>query len=183
MTLRKFALAAMLALAAQGAAHAHDFKAGAIEIDDLWMRATAPGQTVGGGYMEIENNGKEADRLVSVKSPIADSVEMHETRTENGVSSMRPTGPVTVAPGAEVKFMPGGYHLMFLKLKQPLKQNDEVPATLVFEHAGAVDVKFKVQAINYKPANGGGMGHDMGGMTGMGGMSGMSGMDHSKTSH
>lgn len=175
MTIRRYAVAAMLALAAQGVAHAHDFKAGAIEVDDLWMRATAPGQSVGGGYMEIENKGKEADRLMSIKSPIADSVEVHETRTENGVSSMRPTGPVAVAPGAEVKFTPGGYHLMFLKLKQPLKQDEEVPATLVFEHAGAVDVKFKVKAINYKP--GGAMQHDMSGM------SGMSGIDHSQMKH
>jgi periplasmic copper chaperone A len=172
MTVRRFALAAMLALAAQGAAQAHDFKAGAIEIDDLWMRATAPGQSVGGGYLEIENKGKEADRLLSVKSPIADSVEVHETRTENGVSSMRGTGPVTVPAGGEVKFAPGGYHLMFMKLKQPLKQDEEVAATLVFEHAGAVDVKFKVKPIGYKA--GGAMNHDMGNMPGM---------DHSKMSH
>jgi len=172
MTIRKYAVATLLAFAAQGAAYAHDFKAGSIEVDDLWMRATAPGQSVGGGYMEIENKGKESDRLMSVKSPIADSVEVHETRTENGVSSMRGTGPVAIAPGAEVKFAPGGYHLMFLKLKQPLKQDDEVPATLVFEHAGAVDVKFKVKAINYKA--GSAMSHDM---------SGMPGMDHSKMKH
>ncbi|WP_454692269.1 copper chaperone PCu(A)C [Achromobacter aloeverae] len=182
MTLRKYVLAAALALAAHGAAHAHDFKAGAIEIDDLWMRATAPGQSVGGGYMEIDNDGKQADRLLSITSPIADSVEMHETRTENGVSSMRATGPVTIPPDSEIKFAPGGYHLMFLKLKQPLKQGDEVPATLVFEHAGAVDVRFKVKPIGYKAGSGGAMNHDMGhgmgDMGNMGNMGNMPGMNH-----
>ncbi len=162
MTIRRYAMAAVLALAAHGVAQAQDFKAGGIEISGPWMRATAPGQTVGGGFMDIGNHGKQPDSLVSVQSPAAEHVEMHETRTENGVSSMRPTGPVAVPPGGAVKFMPGGYHLMFLKLKQPLKEGDEIPATLVFEHAGAVDVKFKVQPINYKGAGNGAMKHDMG---------------------
>jgi copper(I)-binding protein len=158
MKIRTVALSAALLFIAHGSAWAHDYKAGDIEIDNVWVRATAPGQVNGGGYLELENEGKTADRLLSIKADVAETVEVHETRTENGVSSMRGVGALDIPAGAEVKFSPGGYHVMFLKLKAPLKAGTEFPATLTFEKSGAVEVKFKVQPITYQP---GGMQHDM----------------------
>jgi copper(I)-binding protein len=158
MTFRTLALAATLALCAQGTASAHDYKAGDIEIDNVWVRATAPGQVNGGGYLEIENDGKTADRLLSVKADVAESVEMHETRTADGVSSMRGVDAVDIPAGGELKFTPGGHHVMFLKLKGPFKEGTEFPATLTFEKAGTVAVKFKVMPLTYKAGDSGSMG-------------------------
>lgn len=168
MKFRNQALAALLAVCAQGSAWAHDYKAGDIEIDNVWARATAPGQSIGGGYLEIENEGKTADRLLSVQSDVAESVEMHETQTSNGVSSMRGVPSVDIPAGGELKFAPGSYHIMFVKLKAPLKDGTEFPATLNFEKAGAVQIKFKVKPITYKGSEGSGSGSmgsmDMGSM-------------------
>jgi copper(I)-binding protein len=158
MKFRNLALVGLLALCAQGSAWAHDYKAGDIEIDNVWARATAPGQSIGGGYLEIENEGKTADRLLSVQADVSESVEMHETRTTDGVSSMRGVQSVDIPAGGELKFAPGGYHIMFVKLKAPLKDGEEFPATLTFEKAGAVQVKFKVKPLTYKGSSSGSMG-------------------------
>ncbi len=58
----------------------------------------------------------------------------------NGVMTMRPLDKGSwIEPGKTVKLAPGGYHLMLMDLKNPLKQGDQVPLTLEFEKAGKVD--------------------------------------------
>ncbi len=61
---------------------------------------------------------------------------------------MRPLeGGLTIDPGKTVKLAPGGYHLMMLDLKSPLKQGDKLPVTLQFEKAGKVEVSLDVQGV------------------------------------
>lgn len=159
MTIRNLALAAALSLCT-AAAWADTYKAGAIEVDDLWVRASAPGQPNGAGYLEIENDGRAVDRLVSVRSDVAERVELHTIDNENGVARMRAVeGGVEVPAGGEVKFAPGGYHVMFMKLKAPFAEGSQVPATLVFEKAGEVAVKFDVKPLTHNPAGAGHGGH------------------------
>ena len=143
-------LAAALALSASLAA-AHDFKAGPLKIGHPWSRATPAGAKVGGGYLTIENTGTAPDRLVSVAAPFAARSEIHEMATKDGIMTMRPLeNGVEVPAGGKVEFKPGGYHIMFMELKQPLKQGETVKGTLTFEKAGSVDVEFKVDSIAAK---------------------------------
>jgi copper(I)-binding protein len=149
------ATAAAFALCAS--VQAAEYKSGNIHIDNAWARATAPGQVNGGAYLQIRNEGKAPDRLVSVKSDAADRVEVHMTKTQGGVSSMGEVSSVDVPAGGKVVFSPGGYHIMFLKLKGPFTAGAEVPATLNFEEAGAVAVKFDVKPVTYNPGGADGM--------------------------
>jgi copper(I)-binding protein len=129
---------------------ADDYRVGPIEIDDLWVRASAPGQVNGAGYMEIENEGALEDRLLSVTSNAAESVTIHAVRMENGVAKMRPLeGGLLLPAMSEVKLAPGGYHIMFEKLKAPFARDARVPAILKFERAGEVAVMFKVRHAAY----------------------------------
>jgi copper(I)-binding protein len=126
---------------------AQEVKAGDIVIEQPWSRATPGGAKVAGGYLTIENRGS-ADRLIAGSTEVAAKVEVHEMSTNNGVMTMRPAeGGLTIEPGKTVKFAPGGFHLMMLELKRPLKQGDVVPVTLEFEKAGKVKVDFSVQGI------------------------------------
>ena len=52
-----------------------------------------------------------------------------------------------IKPGETVELKPGGMHVMFMGLKQPLKQGQRVKGTLVFEKAGTVEIEFTVQAV------------------------------------
>jgi copper(I)-binding protein len=72
---------------------------------------------------------------------------------DNGVMKMRPVKDgVEIKPGATVELKSGGYHLMMMDLKQPLKAGDHVKGTLTFEKAGPVDVEFAVEGVGGAPA-------------------------------
>lgn len=138
------AFLALLALPAQAA----DVMAGQLKISAAWARATPKGASVGGGYLTITNTGSEADRLVGGSAAFAKNVEVHEMKMDKGVMSMRMlANGLEIKPGATVTLKPGGYHLMFPGLKQPLNKGDHVKVTLQFAKAGKVDVEFAVQGI------------------------------------
>lgn len=137
------ALVAILPAVA-GAAAVRDVAAGALRITDPWSRP-APGK-VGAGYMTVTNTGPIPDRLIGGESPLADRLEIHEMSMDGGVMRMRKLDRgLTLAPDATVRLEPGGYHIMLIGLKRPLKLGQTVPATLRFERAGAVKVVFTVQ--------------------------------------
>ena len=50
-------------------------------------------------------------------------------------------------PGETVELKPGGYHVMFIDLKAPLREGDTVRGDLVFEKAGKVAVEYKVAPL------------------------------------
>ncbi|CDN48080.1 copper chaperone PCu(A)C [Neorhizobium galegae] len=122
-------------------------KLGDLEVTGAFTKAMLPGQPVGGGYFTIKNNGKSDDMLVSVSSPVAGTVEMHEMAMQGEVMKMRKldTG-IAIPAGKTVELTPGGLHLMFLKVKEPFKQGGKVPVTLSFEKAGKVDITLPVEA-------------------------------------
>ena len=160
MTRFRFAFAALAALTLSVPALAHGFKAGSIEIEHPWARATADGATNGAVYLVLDNEGKAADRLVSAASPAAAKVQLHAHIDDNGVMRMREINAIDLAPDATVKLAPGGLHLMLLGLVEPLKKGKAFPLTLTFEKAGAVTVQVTVQgAGDLKPEHEG-MGHD-----------------------
>jgi copper(I)-binding protein len=149
MTNPRIVLIALTMTGCAVSAGAHDYRRGGLFIDHPWTRPTPQGVKVGSGYFVIRNRGKVPDRLVSASSPIAGKVEIHQTAVKDGVATMREVqGGLPVGSGKSVEFKPFGLHLMFFDLKQPLKQGEKFPATLVFEKAGAVDVEFKVEAMS-----------------------------------
>jgi copper(I)-binding protein len=145
-------VALLLALASTGAALAHGYKLGALEIGHPWTRATAPTAPSGGGFLRITNTGTTADRLIAVRSPAADKVEIHEMKMDGNVMRMRELDKgIDIPPGATVELKPGGFHIMFMGLKAPFAKDAKVPATLVFEKAGSIDVELLVQAMGAAP--------------------------------
>ncbi len=124
------------------------YKVGDLAVVSPWTRATPGGAKIAGGYLKVTNNGKSSDRLVGVTSAGADRVEIHEMSMADGVMKMRPLADgLTVKPGETVEFKPGGFHLMFMDIKQPLKQGDTLKATLKFEKAGTLDISLNVNAM------------------------------------
>lgn len=163
MNFARFAAVGALALAVSCAAltaSAHGFKVGSLQIGHPWSRATPAGAKVGGGYLSIENKGTTPDRLVAVSVPFAARAELHEMAVKDGIMTMRPMDKgVEIAPGQKVEFKPGGYHIMFMDLKEPLKMGEMMKGTLTFEKAGSVEVEFKVDSIAAKGDEGEHKGH------------------------
>jgi copper(I)-binding protein len=143
----RITLALLAGAVVAGGAIAQDYAVKGLAITHPFTRATPPGAKVAGAFMTIENQGKDADRLLGASSPVAGLVELHEMAMDGGVMTMRAVKGIDLKPGGKVALAPGGYHVMLEDLKQPLKQGDTIPLTLKFEKAGAIDIKVPVDAM------------------------------------
>jgi len=119
---------------------------GAPAVSDAWVRPSASMGGAVAAYFTITNATGKDDALLSVSSPIAKTVELHETSTDaSGMTGMQPIDRVAVASGATVKLAPGGMHVMLMDLTQALPTGGTVELDLVFEHAGKVVVQAEVR--------------------------------------
>src|SRR5262249_44877894 len=115
-------IAALITFAEIAIAHA----ATGIAVEHPWARATPGGAPNGAADVTLVNKGSESDRLTGAASPVASSIQIHEEKTENGISHMSALDGIDLAPGATVTLKPSGIHLM-MALKQPLKKGATFP--------------------------------------------------------
>ena len=121
-----------------------------VAVKDPWVRATVPQQKATGAFMQITST--QDARLVEVKSPLAGIIEIHEMKMEKDVMKMRalPNG-LDLPAGKAVELKPGGYHVMLMDLKQPMKEGDTVVVTLVIEgkdkKRSAIEIKASVRPL------------------------------------
>ena len=144
----KLALAILMTQVAWSV-HAHSFKTGDITIDHPYALPSPAGMKNGAVYFRgMENQGKQADRLVSARSDVAERVELHHMQMDGSVMRMREVESVGLPPGKGVLFrhgQPNAYHLMLINLKAPLKEGDRFPIWLKFQYAGEKRVMVWVQ--------------------------------------
>lgn len=123
------------------AAHAQ-----AVVATDAWARATPPGAATAAAYLTLTS--PLADTLTGVTTPAAGMAEVHEMAMEGNVMQMRelPSG-LPLPANQAVTLKPGGFHIMLMNLRAPLKPGDTLPLHLTFAHAPAQDVVATVAAI------------------------------------
>jgi len=118
-------------------------------VKDAWVRGTVAQQKATGMFAKITSSA--GGKLVSVSSPVAGVVEIHEMSMEGSVMKMRAVPGLDLPAGKAIELKPGGFHVMLLDLKQELKVGDTVAVTLVIEGADkkleTVEVKAPVRAL------------------------------------
>jgi copper(I)-binding protein len=102
-------------------------------VDDAWVRATVAGQPSSGAFMRITADTDST--LVSVTSPVAKDVQIHEMSMTNDVMRMGPVDAVPLPAGKTVALDPEGYHVMLMGLNGQIKEGDQVPLTLSVKNA------------------------------------------------
>jgi periplasmic copper chaperone A len=115
-----------------------------IKVTDAWAPATPPNASIGAAYMQIE--AREADTLIALSSPVAESVELHRTSFDEGVATMRKVDSVVVSPNTPLVLTPNGMHLMLHQLVSPLQAGQHFSVMLRFQHAGEVTAQIEVKA-------------------------------------
>lgn len=132
------------ALLAAGAANAAD-----LEVKSPWVRGTVAGQKATGAFMELRSPA--GTTIIGASSNAAGVTEIHEMKMDGGVMKMKAAPRLELPAGKTVSLAPGGYHVMLMDLKQPLKKGDIVTITLQLEGAGkkqeAVEVKAEVRDL------------------------------------
>jgi copper(I)-binding protein len=115
-----------------------------VKVEGAWARPTVAGQQGGGGFLTLTS--RVADRLLGGSTPVAERFELHSMTMQGDVMQMRQVPAIDLPAGRAVKLEPGGLHVMFIGLKQPLAAGSKLPVTLRFEKAGEVKVEFDVSA-------------------------------------
>jgi len=113
--------------------HAHGPSEGALQAEGLWVRYLA-GDTAA-LFGTLFNPGPAPVRILGLRSSVAVKVELHRTRLDpdTGVARMEPVEAYSLAPGARLELRPGGYHIMLMGLKRPLKPGEEVQVEVLLE--------------------------------------------------
>jgi copper(I)-binding protein len=127
-----------------------------VEVEDVWSRPGMMGQQSGAGshnmagtgavFMTLKNEGREADRLLSAQTDVAQAVEIHETVLEEDVAKMQQvSGGIEVPAQGQVELKPGGYHVMLIGLLRDLAVGDRFTVTLDFEKSDDLTVEAEVR--------------------------------------
>ncbi len=116
-----------------------------LDMSDAWLRAMPPGAGVAAGYVTLHNGTAKDMRVVGWRSPIAESVEVHEMKMEGGQMRMRQLeGGLSIASGQTVALAPGGFHLMFMGVKQAAPIGSSVAVQLVMADGSTLDLSLPV---------------------------------------
>jgi copper(I)-binding protein len=127
-----------------------------VTVKDPWVRGTVAQQKATGAFMQI--TAVAGGKLVSVTSPMAGVVEIHEMAMDGNVMKMRAVPALELPAGKAVELKPGGYHVMLMELRQALQPGQAVPLTLVVEVPGGrretVQLSAPVRPLAAAPAHG-----------------------------
>ncbi len=94
-----------------------------VSASDVRVFAPLPQQKMTAAYLTIHNNSGAPLDIDRVTSPQFERVEIHETRTDDGVSRMRKVDVLRIAANEHIVLEPGGIHLM---LMAPVGDLDQV---------------------------------------------------------
>ncbi|WP_374436122.1 copper chaperone PCu(A)C [Inhella sp.] len=124
---------------------------------EAWARGTVAAQKATGVFLQLRS--PDGAKLVGGSTPAAARVEIHEMRMDDGVMKMREVPALELPAGQMVTLKPGGYHLMLMGLKQPLKAGDTLPLTLQIERPGKPAETLQLQVPVRALGGQGGHGH------------------------
>lgn len=117
-----------------------------VVVTAAWARASILTNRPGAAYLTLESD--KGDRLIAIKTPVADRVMLHGTETDaNGVSRMIHIETLDLPPGEAVTLAPGGMHLMLMGLAAKLEQGASFPLILRFDTAGEITVDVPVLSV------------------------------------
>lgn len=118
-----------------------------IRVEHAWIR-WLPANLPAAGYATIVNDGDGVQRLTRVGSADYGSAMLHHSRLAQGDSTMEMVDHLDIPAHGSVQLAPGGYHLMLMHAKHPVKPGDKVPVTLRFADGSTLQVDFSVRPAN-----------------------------------
>ncbi|MEO5877337.1 MAG: copper chaperone PCu(A)C [Streptosporangiaceae bacterium] len=131
--------------------------ASALTIDDAWVKTADKGMSAAFGTL-VNHTGTEIN-IVSGTTPSSPMVELHEVVGMSGDMKMQPVrGGFTVPAGGRLELRPGGFHLMLMDVRTPIKPGDQVAFTLTLKDGNKIGFTALGKAFNggnenYKPGD------------------------------
>jgi copper(I)-binding protein len=95
----------------------------------------------GVAFVTLHNTSDAQRELVAVRAEEwSDRVELHEHTNVKGVMMMQQVASITVPAHGSVELKPGGYHMMLMGLKKPLRAKDTITLVLSFDDKSELQV-------------------------------------------
>jgi hypothetical protein len=116
-----------------------------VGVVDPYVRMAPPGSKTTAAFMTLKNAGDKEAKLVTAAAPAASVTELHNHINDGGVMRMRQVKEIAVPARGEVALKPGGYHVMLIDMKAPLKEGDHVVITLGFADGSSKEVHATVR--------------------------------------
>lgn len=117
----------------------------ALVASEAWVRLPPPAANVAAGYVQLYNHGGE-DRLLAATATGFGQVQIHAMRMDGELMRMQALPEGLVLPAGKVTALqPGGYHLMLMMPRRPLRDGQKVRVRLQFARGGAQTVDFVVR--------------------------------------
>ncbi|MBE0369211.1 MULTISPECIES: copper chaperone PCu(A)C [Pseudoalteromonas] len=128
-------------------AQKHHHSEAYVSIDDAKIRAFLPAAKSTAAYFTLEN--KRDTKLTLVKATISGlgRVEIHEHVHHNGMMKMQQVDKLVIKAKTQVKFQPGGYHLMAFEPKSALTTGEKRKLTLHFANGEQVFTQIHVVSL------------------------------------
>lgn len=120
---------------------------GGMTITAAWSRATAPGARAAVVYLRLANQSNLTVKLESIETPIAARARIHESVSSEDVVKMTPIDKLSLAPGEQLEFEPGGLHVMLMGLRHPLVEGETFPITVTFSQHPDLHIEVLVGAM------------------------------------
>lgn len=102
-----------------------------VTVDDAWVRMPAVPGRPGAAYFTIHGGPRPAT-LIGVTSDLSIRSEMHESMSGGGMAGMKPIAQVAIPAGGEVKFQPGGRHVMLFGINPHARKDVTFLLTFTF---------------------------------------------------
>ncbi|GAA4651289.1 hypothetical protein GCM10023116_35730 [Kistimonas scapharcae] len=124
-----------------------------VMVSDARIRAMPPISKNTAAYVVIRNNSPQAIDLVAADvldkqgRSIADKVELHTTRMENGLMKMEHLAGIRIDAGKQARLAPGGNHIMIMGLHQALTIGEDLVLSLSFSDGERVKVTAPVMKV------------------------------------
>lgn len=104
-----------------------------LTVSDMRLTKPMSGMSMGAGYLTLSNNSEQDIRITRVDGIGVDSVDMHESILEDGISRMEKLPQIEIPAGQSVLFEPGAKHLM-------LRYPDETPSQVTLQFFSGDDL-------------------------------------------
>ena len=122
-----------------------------IYINKPWIKFILSGQKVTSGYLEIINNSKSDDVLLSIESNFAKNNQIHSMNIQNDVMKMKHfKSGLLIKKKSKILLKPGGFHLMFFDIYEELKNKKHLYVKLNFKKNGSIEIPFQIKKNNTK---------------------------------
>lgn len=113
-------------------------------VDQAWVRASGSPDRPSAAYFTV-HGGPEPVELRAVQTDYALRSEIHESMSKDGMMHMEPISSVPIAAGEEVKFAPGGKHVMLFGMDNRAVQAGKIGLTFLFSNGDRIVVEAPVR--------------------------------------